>query len=537
MESGGLRQLFLFDFNLLFSFNILSLRYINQKFVLKNMAEKKHPRKKKVELPSGPEAFKKMIDIYPPAFFPPEEEPEDEVEEKQKWEDEQEVSISQKTISYRDVSEDQEIEAQAYDIEETESQTQIKQIKDVEPERYTKYQPFKFNKNKTKKESYKPERKINYIFIFLATLMIGAILWYVGFKIMPKATVTIQTKKDIITFDSLVLMDTSVSKPDAERKVLPAQLLVFKESQSGEFAATGKSQNGAKAKGTITIYNNYNALPQILVATTRFISEKGLVFRLDSRTIVPGAITKDGKLEPSAIIATVTAEKAGAEYNIGASKFQIPGFQGSPKYEKFYAVSEKAFTGGGALESKYVTAEDLKNAEKVLGDKLFTLFDNDQTTKIPQGFKLLDSAKIVKIDNIQIDAKAGDTKDKFNVTLGGQTKVIVFSEAALITIIKETLKPTLIAGTNFYQEPEINYQNIKADFDKGTISVKILADFRTHYEIDDTEFKKELNNKSVPEAMKLIQSNSYIDKAQINLWPAWNSRIPQNTNRISIVVD
>ena len=62
-----------------------------------------------------------------------------------------------------------------------------------------------------------------------------------------------------------------------------------------------------KAQGTLTIYNAYSSAPQTLVATTRFVTPDGKIFRLTNEVTVPGAKITNGQIVPSSINAPIAA--------------------------------------------------------------------------------------------------------------------------------------------------------------------------------------------------------------------------------------
>jgi len=389
-------------------------------------------------------------------------------------------------------------------------------------------------------ERFRPRNKKKLVYIaglIALSLILVSGFWYVGFGILPKATIDVSTKKSPLDFEENVLMDKSISQYDVTKRIIPAELLTFKESQTGEFNATGKGVGGAKAKGVITVYNNYGTMPQILVATTRLETSDGKIFRLDSRTVIPGGTMKEGKLVPGSIDVNVTSDQGGTDYNIGPSKFTIPGFKGTSKYDKFYGESKNSMIGGSSSDAKVVTQDDLKNAEKVLGDQLFSVFNTDVQSKLQSGFKQLDSAKITKIDPIQTDVKIGATQEKFKITMSGQMKVLVFSETILKQMIEEILKPSLIENTEFYKEPQIEYQAVKTDFDKGIMQIKVKASYAAHFKLNSADIIKDIKGQTSDNAKVVLQQNPAIDSAKILLWPAWVNRIPVNTNKIQIRVD
>jgi len=388
-----------------------------------------------------------------------------------------------------------------------------------------------------------PIKKINRRkIVILSSVILGIGLlsflgWWIGFQVLPRAKIAVETIKNKLVFEDTVTFDKSVHQYDALKRVLPAELLVFNETQTNDFIPTGKSASGAKAKGMITIYNTYSTVPQILVATTRFMTEDNKVYRLDNRIVVPGGIMKDGKLVPGTIDASVTADKPGPEYNIGPTRFSIPGFQGTPKYEKFYAISQTAMTGGSSTESKSVTQDDLKNAEKKVGDQLFQAFDNDLQQKLINNLKFLEGAKVVKIEEVKPNVKIGETTDKFKVTISGQMKVIVFPEDSLKQMIKDIISLDLSEGTELYQEPEINYENVKVNFEKGIMTAKVKATWQTHSALDSQVLIKTVQGLTLKQAKQVLDQNKAIEKVQISLWPAWVNRIPERSEKISIKID
>ena len=107
-------------------------------------------------------------------------------------------------------------------------------------------------------------------------------------------------------------------------------------------------ESGTKAFGTITVFNGYSSEPQLLIASTRFLSSNERIFRTTKNIDIPGAQLNDDEIIPSSISVEIVADYLGAEYNIGPSDFTIPGFKGSPKYQGFYGKSSTAMSGGSS---------------------------------------------------------------------------------------------------------------------------------------------------------------------------------------------
>lgn len=101
-----------------------------------------------------------------------------------------------------------------------------------------------------------------------------------------------------------------------------------------------------KATGKITVYNNYSTTPQRLILNTRFQSPDGRIYRLATSLMVPGKTIMNGKETPGSVDAVVIAEEEGAQYDIGPTRFTIPGYIGDPRYESMYGVSMEEITTG-----------------------------------------------------------------------------------------------------------------------------------------------------------------------------------------------
>ena len=127
-------------------------------------------------------------------------------------------------------------------------------------------------------------------------------------------------------------------------------------------------ESGTKASGTITAFNEYGSEPQLLVASTRFLSSNGKIFRTTKDVYIPGANIIDDEIIPSSIDVEVVANYLGAEYNIGQSDFTIPGFKGTVKYAGFYGKSDTAMSGGSMerIEDNDLEAEYQDNLDQLI---------------------------------------------------------------------------------------------------------------------------------------------------------------------------
>jgi len=391
----------------------------------------------------------------------------------------------------------------------------------------------------TKKEKTIGEKNKILLGVFFSLIA----FYYLGFVLLAKAEVNITTKKIEMPFSGTILVDRNVFTTNFSQAVIPGNLFVFKADETQEFSSTGQGKDEKKAKGIITIYNNYSTSPQILVAITRFETPDHKIFRLDSRIVVPGASTKNGELIPSSIDVKVTADEAGPNYNIDACnlpdcKFTIPGFEGTSKFEGFYGVSTKEMTGGSFGAVPLVASEDLKNAEDIVLQTVMNSIEKDLQNKIPKELKVLSEAKSgIKITNVNSDADTGDPREKFTVSAEGEVNIIAFNENDIIEYIQVMLDEDKDEKYEYCQKPELEYLEFKTNFNEGTLKMLVKTNQMVCHKLSLDEIKQTIAGKSRGELDKIFESNLGIKEVEVKLWPLWIRKVPNFLKKINLFID
>ena len=358
---------------------------------------------------------------------------------------------------------------------------------------------------------------------------------------LPKAKVTVFLKTKSQSTDAEIKGDIKNTSVDVFNKSIPAKLISFTNEISKSFESTGeKAASSRKARGTITIYNEYSRAPQPLVATTRFLSADGKLFRLVSGVTIPG-MSADSK--PGAIEADVAADEAGDSFNIGATTFSIPGFQGSgnEKYSKFYAKSFSAMSGGGSgdVMASAITESDVSSAKS----KILTEFNSGIKQKIKdqsgEEYLVLDDAFAVSEDNYRFSNSVGDVADEFTVTLSAKVNAVVFSEKDLRTVMKD------IMDKNSEDDLRISEKTLEIDFGKsdsnlseGTILIRVHGNGKTESDIDLENLKRGILGKNSEDLKAYLSTYTEFSNVEVEYWPAFISeKIPIYESRAEVVLD
>lgn len=394
----------------------------------------------------------------------------------------------------------------------------------------------------------KAEREINHVFkrndrvrrkfqpgIWLALLLIIAGGW-AAYTILPQAEIKITTKKEDWNYTGQVIVDKDVAATDAGNFKIPGQIFSQKKNLQMSFAASGKEFIKQKAVGKIIIYNAYSSQPQPLVASTRFETPDGKVFRLNEAVVVPGAKIIDGKIEPSVIEASIIADKPGKEYNIGpTAKLTIPGFKDSPKFSAFYGEVKLPLTGGFSGETAVATAKDIEQGKEKALEAIKSSLELLMTAQMPEDFLVPEGISKFKVINEKVDPIADD-KNEFSVYVEAELAVIGFREKDLLGMIVNQLNQQL--GEEYkIKSYELSYKSGDIGFDGKQIG--ILIDFSAIAEkpIDVDGLKKRIASKSEDDLRAMVFSLPGLDKAVVSLWPFWVSEVPDNLEKIDINID
>jgi len=372
------------------------------------------------------------------------------------------------------------------------------------------------------------------LWIGIPVVVFGATIWAVG-AFFGHATITISFKKTPWLYENNFLVDTATVKMVPEKALLPGELFTQQKNMTQLFVASDNRDVSQKAAGRITIYNAYSSAPQTLVATTRFTTSDGKIFRLTDQVIVPGAEIKDGKIIPASIEGSIVADKPGPDYNVGPlDRLEIPGFKGTARYGKFYGELSKPTTGGFIGKKPVPNAKDVAAAKTKTADVLTSNLSNAFLNNRPIGFKILDGASEIKIVKLTVNENT-DAKGNFSVFGEATFRAIGFRESDMQLFLGASA--TKDNPNSIFEELNPDYANIKPDFEKGHLSFSLKVNAVLRPAFSDTEFKNRVLGRGVDETRSLIAVLPELGNAKVSLWPFWLGSVPKDPARVEIVVN
>jgi len=374
--------------------------------------------------------------------------------------------------------------------------------------------------------------KILFVFITLAFVVAIA----VGYLVLPSVEVVIYPKTEQVSFDLSIVGSKDISQPDEELNKIPLQEIEVQKTKSKEFISTGEEEVTEKARGFISIYNEFGSIPQTLVATTRFESPDGKIFRIMENVIVPGAKIEQGKIVANSIEVEVVADYPGTDYNISPTNFTIPGFEGTPKFAGFYGQSQSPMSGGYTGIAKIVSNEDLENAENELSEELKNEVKQTLEEQIPEDLKVLDQG--LKEDIVVVsEIENGTVMDKFTFEIKVTVRALIYKESDLKSLIDFNLASNISDDKKpLSQTQQIDWTDVVIDWDKEEALFNLSVQEDVAWQIDILSLKQNLAGKKEVEVRKYLASQPEIEQAKVTFWPFWVNKIPKQDKKIKIQV-
>ncbi len=373
--------------------------------------------------------------------------------------------------------------------------------------------------------------------VVLVCALLGAGAW--ASLQFSRAQVAIQTKKYDWSTTMQVRADVNVQSVNTQTGVVPAELFFQQKNFTQIYKASAVQDVSTKATGQITIFNAYSSKQQSLVASTRFETPDGKIFRLTKTVNVPGAVIAGGKITPASIQAEVTADAPGESFNISQeTKVTIPGFKNSDKFAGFYGTITQT-SGGFQGKKPYPTDADIDAAKKkaieVVTASLQSWYANPRT----KDFKILDNTSALQITKTSVNPNT-DAQGNFSVFVEGSLQVIAFREQDIRAIAQAKAElaaaGSVINDKKTLQNVRIEYGNPTINLAKKTMDMNISMQATVVPTIETTALAAQVQGKTISEAEGIVAGLADVASARISLWPRWASTIPTDQNRIHIEV-
>lgn len=301
---------------------------------------------------------------------------------------------------------------------------------------------------------------------------------------------------------------------------------VFTGSKTFTLPSEGSQAVEAKASGTVTITNTTGAA-QALVATTRLLSETGVLFRIDKAVNVPA----NGKVD-----ALVHADLPGKSGEIGPSKFTIPGLN---------ANSQKQITGasanpmvGGVVYVRSLTDKDVADAVAALADDLGKQAGAEFSTDLNPALNGVSLKTTVTAQ--KTDVPVGTQTGTFTLTLSVEATGVYYQGDLVKKYAQNLFTKRIPEG---YEATKINLEGMQAkveaaDVKTGEARISIYLDGTARLSETSSALSKDrFVGKSPNEVLSLLRSHEGVREVTVSFTPFWLKRVPTLKDHIKVIVE
>src|SRR3989339_231902 len=370
--------------------------------------------------------------------------------------------------------------------------------------------------------------------IFIFSLLVGS--FYLLSTVFLRANVTVVAKDQ--TFELKHLKFTA-GKPSTS---VPFELVIVSDKEYRDIVLTNAKEVSIKAKGQITLYNEYSSTKAQKITAGSFVSDdKGVSYKTDKTVSIPAyKLDSSKKIIPGQVVVGITAFLPGEAYNSNKELFSINSFKGTDKFKKIYGKAKTPIEGGMAglvylMDDKEKSSLNFKTAD--FKEKLVRKL----SAQVPVGYILYPDAMNFTYDiGDNIFSKFVSTK----VEMKGSLSAYIFKESELSDSIIRKLLPNI--GDKERQEiKQPNLSDLSFNFtDKEQIVGKDINNFNfeltgnlpLNWKPDIEALKGELVAKNKNNVAEIFKLDPAIVSASVKIIPFWSKKLPEDKKNINIIL-
>jgi len=369
-------------------------------------------------------------------------------------------------------------------------------------------------------------------------LIWGGVIGVVAVLFIIVSTVLSGARITIVPMQATAELDATLSAyQNALEGELPFRLIEISDTATKEVTATEENFVERKASGQIIVYNAYSDNSQKLIKNTRFETPDGKIYRIPASIIVPGTKVEEGKIVPGSIEATVYADVPGDEYNIGLTDFTIPGFEGDPRFDKFYARSKTEITRGFSGTVKTVSDSELANIDSELRTALTENLLGQVEAQVLDELIVYSDATLIDIEGAEPEEES--SSNTATVSTNGTIYAIIFDRGELSGAIAQEVLSSYDGSAVLVENLEELAVSLK-DKDAFTpgedneISFSISGAPHIVWVVDEETIKTSLAGNPKAEFPSVIEKHVSIKRAEAKIRPFWKGSFPEDIKKLKI---
>jgi hypothetical protein len=360
------------------------------------------------------------------------------------------------------------------------------------------------------------------------------VLLLLAFVVLPKATVTLKTDTSNLDTNLTIVADPNAQALDLEKSVVPAVSKEFRKTDTEKVPATGQKDLGTKAAGNVTLsVACASGTPTIPAGTV--LSADNLAFVTNAEVTIASFPDNSGGGCQFHKGVDVTAQSAGAQYNIAAGKtFSVSG------YSSVSGSNSAAMTGGTSNIVKVVTQEDVDKAKDAITKRVGTEAPDDLTEDIrKEGYYPIEETINAAEPTVSAAPVVGTEAAEVTVTSTTVFTMLGAKEDDLKKLIEADAKKKIDPSKQIIRDNGLDEATIivekKGDAGRMTLSLKTIV--IAGPDLNEDEIKKEIVGKERGQVQEILKKRPGINDVEVAYSPFWVQSTPKSTKKIKIIVE
>jgi hypothetical protein len=372
------------------------------------------------------------------------------------------------------------------------------------------------------------------LFAGIGIVLLLIIMWFVAFKVMPKATITIKTNATTDPLEVTFVADPEVNEVDVQNGIVPAKVLKTEKTKTEKTASTGEKNLGEKAEGTVTMQittNCTSALPTVPAGTT--VSSSGLNFITQKSATLGGTPNiQNGKCVFSSSPTDVVASEGGGKYNLSERTYTVSGFNS-------IVANGSNMTGGTDKIVKIVSQQDVDTAKnKALEGNVDQVKSEMKAELEKDGYTAIVETFNNSEPVVNSTPAVGTEANEVSVTVVTTYTMTGAKTEDIKKVIDEQAKDTIDTQNQSISDYGLDNATYKVGevTPAGKIKITLNTTITTGTQLDSEKVKKDAAGKRRGEIQDQLKAIPGVIDVEVAYKPFWVSKTPTNPDKITVVV-
>jgi hypothetical protein len=361
-------------------------------------------------------------------------------------------------------------------------------------------------------------------------LVLLIILFVLANVVLPKATIIVKTDTTNVQSNLNITARSGVTDVDTESLVVPLIREEFKKTDSEKAPATGKRDDGTKARGSVTFSiecSDVDGDPPTIPAGTA-ISSNNLNFITQSSVTLTTPAFSPCRFTGNT---QVVAQENGDQFNLSERSYEVS--------EPGVSAYGSTMSGGTSKIVKVVSQSDIDGARQKILDRIKNDGEAELRAKFSEqgAIPLKDTLKSGD-PVVTASPNANSEGDEVNVSV-----VVTYSQAAvkrdsLNKLVEEDVKRQIDTSKQQIQDTGLDAATLRVTTDGNTeLRFQLQTVSRAGPQLDAEGIKQAIAGKKRGETESIILGRPGIRDVEINYSPFWVHGTPSRTGKITITFE